>query len=56
MVRTSDQALIGITSYAEMVTKRVNADYPVKVQIFTNVHYYFNWIADVTGIDLPKCF
>lgn len=55
LIRHADRALIGVTSYAELIDPKTKMDYPVKVQIFTNIFYYFDWIAEVTGFDLPKC-
>lgn len=55
LLRSSDKAIIGITSYAEMAAKELNRKYPVIVQVFTNVHYYFDWISEITGLDMPKC-
>lgn len=48
----SDGALVGtlskITSSAEDVLT-------VYTQKFSNVFRYFDWIAELTGLDLPKC-
>lgn len=44
LVRIKDNTLIGLTSFILS-----------HISIFTNIHYYFEWISEVTGIDLPKC-
>lgn len=52
LIRHSDSALIGVTSYAQVAKNRMD---PVDGQIYTKIHYYFEWISMKTGIELPIC-
>lgn len=52
LVSSSDKKLIGITSYAQIANNR---EATVDGQIYTKIHYYFNWISMKTGIKLPEC-
>lgn len=55
LINFKDKTLIGITSYGEMADKKLRLKFPLIVQIFTNIHYYFDWISEKTGMNLPKC-
>lgn len=54
LFRSSDGALIGITSFASMWT--INTYTIVEFQVFTNIAYYNEWIARKTGLPLPNCY
>lgn len=50
-----DKTVIGITSQIRFKWLRRFRQDPVDVQLFTNIQYYFDWISEVTGMELPKC-
>lgn len=36
--------------------KKVNiTEMPVRLQVFANIRYYFDWIDEMTGLQMPKC-
>lgn len=41
-----DDGLIGVTSCSTNFAE---------IQIFTNVPFYYGWIEEVTGLEMPKC-
>lgn len=45
----NDGSLVGVSSGTH------NARDQGRIQIFTNVPYYYKWIEQVTGLELPKC-
>lgn len=47
--------LIGVTSYTQEYNETYNGHTPFVAQTFTKVHYYFDWISEVTGLELPQC-
>lgn len=50
-----NRTLIGVASH---VRYNFFAEYrknPINKQIFMKIHYYFDWISEVTGLELPKC-
>lgn len=50
MLRSIDNTLIGITSSYLPDDNGVATS-----NTFTNIHYYLDWISQLTGIHLPKC-
>lgn len=55
LIRQSDSTLIGVASF---VRKLANADIEgnfVVKQFFQNIHFHFNWISNITGLELPTC-
>lgn len=48
MVASNDN-LIGITS----VYRCFENSEQVKLQIFTNIPFYYDWIEDLTGLEMP---
>lgn len=55
MIRVEDKTFIGITSYAKFYDSNKKTDYPIEVQVFTNIFYYMDWISKITGIPLQDC-
>lgn len=51
LIRQHDGELIGIMSFVQMDDTYEK----VELQVFTNILYYFDWIAQVTQIALPQC-
>lgn len=54
LIRESDNALIGIFSFSRF-NPFSSSRFEVSCLGTTNIHYYFDWISKITGIDLPKC-
>lgn len=54
LIRDADQKLIGITSFAR-ISKHKNSNILIDLQVFTDLHHHFVWIAEKTGMSLPKC-
>lgn len=55
LIKQEDSTLIGITSYVQFKTWALFRKDPINLQIFTKIHYYFDWISEKTGIELPEC-
>lgn len=55
LIRAADNILIGITSFVRLGEHKANTNLPVDIQVFTDLHHHFDWIAAKTGINLPKC-
>lgn len=51
LLRESDSHLIGAMSFIQMDETFEN----VELQVFTNIFYYFDWISQVTQLDLTAC-
>lgn len=51
LIRESDGLLIGLMSFVQMDSSYSS----IELQVFTNIFYYFDWIAQVTAIQLPQC-
>lgn len=45
--------LVGVTSLG--IGYAGADDGRIRVQVFTNVPYYYRWIEHITGLELPKC-
>lgn len=45
LVLQKDNSLLGI----------IRSGNQFNLQIFTKVHFYFDWISHVTGLNLPQC-
>lgn len=58
-----DNTLLGVAAYvhtdpefdAVMQSLGTFHKNPVVLQVFTKIHYYFDWISAITGLDLPNC-
>lgn len=56
VLRQSDGVLIGHISSGRIETKGFFfKKHNIVYQVFTNFHYHFDWIASVTGLNLPRC-
>lgn len=53
-IRQRDNTLIGISSHVFPSSFTYNGK-PVIIQGITNIHYFFDWISEITGLELPKC-
>lgn len=53
LIQRFDQSLIGITSFADDEVQ----EFPprITIQVFTQIHSYFDWIQRVTGLEMPMC-
>lgn len=51
LVRRSNGSLIGVTSFVDSQTGIM----PFEVNAFSKVHLFYDWMSEVTGLDLPKC-
>lgn len=50
-IQSDDGTLLGVVAVALL-----NGDPPnVIAHASTNVRFYFDWISEITGLDLPKC-
>lgn len=54
VIRQRDHTLIGIGSHV-FPSSFVLDGKPVVVQGITNLYYFFDWISEKTGLELPKC-
>lgn len=52
LMRFSDKTLIGVLS---MKGPEPDTVIEPRIQLSTNIYYYFDWISEMTGIELPKC-
>lgn len=55
LFRSSDGALIGITSFSSMLVFGSNNYTMVEFQVFVNIAYFNDWIAMKTRMKLPNC-
>lgn len=55
LLRRSDNTFIGVISFLRYKRWHLFCIRPVKLQGFTKVHYHFDWISQITGLELPKC-
>lgn len=55
MIREEDGTLIGTLAFVIEDDEIYDFDNHIHYQVSTNIRYYFDWIADVTGLDMPKC-
>lgn len=51
LLRERDGKLIGTMSFVQMDETYES----VELQVFTNIFFYFDWIAQVTQLDMPEC-
>lgn len=56
LLRRSDNTFIGVISFLRYRRWHLFCIHPVKLQGFTKVHYYFDWISHITGLELPRCW
>lgn len=49
VVRETDGAVVAVSSAVSYGIERINE------HAFTQISYYFDWIATKTGLNLPKC-
>lgn len=56
LVRKSDGMLIGlsIATILDTPSSRSSKVFPVN-QLFTKVSSYFDWMSEITKLDLPNC-
>lgn len=56
VIRQSDGVLIGHVSGGRIESKGFFfKKHTMVFQVFTNFHFHFDWIANVTGLNLPRC-
>lgn len=55
LVQTSDYALVGVASYVRHLQYRDRNDM-FHLQIFSNIRFYFDWMAEITALELPRCW
>lgn len=53
LLRKSNGSLIGITSFMDGEYDY----YPITITLnaFTRIHTYYDWIAEITGLNMPIC-
>lgn len=54
LIRGSDNTLIGITSFSQYYIDWLKGQQGAN-QVFTSIHYHFDWISQKTGLQLPLC-
>lgn len=55
LIRQRDSTLIGVASFVrKMVNTEIEGNFVVN-QFFQNIHFHFNWISNITGLELPAC-
>lgn len=52
LLQRSDGSLIGLTSFIYGENAEIEE---VTLQAFTRIHTYFDWIYEVTGLEMPVC-
>lgn len=55
LIRESDGTLIGVLAFVNEHNEIEDPNSRVDLQISTNIQKYFDWISNVTGLNLPKC-
>lgn len=57
LLRRDDNTLIGVAAYVKLNRDdwENHSKFNVELQAFTRIHFYFDWIARITGIELPIC-
>lgn len=55
LIREEDGTLIGVLSFVVENDGIYDFDNHIHYQVSTNIRYYFDWIAEVTGLEMPKC-
>lgn len=50
LIRMHDNAFIGIASFVSIIGSENGLP-----QAYSKVYHYQNWIADETGLDVPRC-
>lgn len=53
LIQRSGGSLIGITSFGDDEIKQFPPR--ITIQAFTRIHTYFEWIEEVTGLEMPVC-
>lgn len=55
VIYQKDHALIGIISYLNYGVDEDSKATIIFAQVCSKISYYFDWISQITGIELPKC-
>lgn len=55
MIRKLDGVLIGVLAFVNEDDQIEDVNRRVDLQISTNIRYYFEWISEVTALEMPKC-
>lgn len=56
MLRQQDGSLIGVLNFANVNYENIlNAVKRVDFQAGADVHFFYEWIENVTGLKMPKC-
>lgn len=55
LLREYDEALLGITSYVKELVHQTTKEISY-FQVFSNIYYHYEWISNVTGLQLPTCW
>lgn len=54
MVQQNDGTLLGVIDFLSEVRGKCK-DSRIELQVFANIRYHFKWIAEVTGLEVPRC-
>lgn len=55
LVLQKDYTLVGVASFVQKFDRIHMAQQSIHNQAFQNIHFYFEWISRITGIQLPVC-
>lgn len=50
-----DGSLVGVASFVEVKRFAFLHRNPIRLQVFVNIQYYYDWISGVTGLEMPQC-
>lgn len=55
VIYQSDHALAGVISYLNYGIDKDSGATIIFAQVCSKIAFYFDWISQITGIELPKC-
>lgn len=54
LIREKDGTLIGVIN-SGIADQEITGVDDIYVQVNADIRYYFDWISETTGLDMPKC-